>query len=86
MTGLYLVVITDFASWNYFLGNCHCSSSVCIWQYSKKCFLAKNSVNLQLSSALGAKRNLPVGAVCGGIASCQSERGDNVLNIKTDNS
>jgi len=73
MTGLYLVVIIDFPSWNYFLGNCHLSSSVCVWQCSKKFLLAKNSVNLQLSSILGAKNSLSVGAVFEDVASCKPE-------------
>lgn len=72
-TALYLVVIMDFPSWNYFLGNCHLSSSVCIWQYSKKSLLAKRSVNIQLSSILGAKNNLSVGAVFDDIAPCKPE-------------
>lgn len=71
-TGLYLVII-DFPSWNYFLGNCHLSSSVCIWQYSKKFLLAKSSVNLQLSSILGAKNSVSVGAVFDDIASGRPE-------------
>lgn len=71
-TALYLVIM-DFPSWNYFLGNCHLSSSVCIWQYSKKSLLAKCSVNIQLSSILGAKNNLSVGAVFDDIAPCKPE-------------
>lgn len=59
-TALYLLVIIDFTSWNYFIGNCRLSSSVCVWQYSKKFILAKSSVNLQLSSILGAKNSVSV--------------------------